>query len=178
VMQIIDNTASASSSHAILSTNGDFVFLGSKNTSGSASSAVVFHNYVPTRPTLDQTPFCLFAYYVAGGVLITIYFGSPSYTTMRSHTNVSTLTAGFIYPYMGSYALGNLSAAGDAIDLKADDYPVMVITTGTVSLRGRLADIYWAPSALAQGTSEPNPGPPVAAIVGHLWLPANVGPVF
>jgi hypothetical protein len=182
VIQLNNNTASASKMHGILSANGDFCVFSTRNSAGLAHTGILFNNYQPRRPDLDQFPFASFCGYGASGTGGFGQIGTVAGWRMRSHINGTTLTsvnATYLSLAGGAPALDAFPIAGDAQDLLNPDFPIIIAPSdsGHVSFRGRLIDLVWSGSARTQFDVEPNPGPPVSGVVGKLWLPLNAAPV-
>jgi len=68
----------------------------------------------------------------------------------------------------------------DTTDSAIDDLPIYIVTTsaGNKSIRGRLADIRWAPSSVTTPTHEPAAGTPQSMVLGNIWMPASAIPVL
>lgn len=61
----------------------------------------------------------------------------------------------------------------DGADSLWDDLPIYVVcpTSGSQTLKGRLADFKWAPESLLNGFIEPDPSAPTSMVIGNVWTP-------
>jgi hypothetical protein len=186
MMELGDVTPRDSKTHTWLSANGDFILGSSYNGRLQIRCGVMFHNYQPTRPTLDQVPFCSYTKFYdtnTGSCFDASHVGVFNWR-MRSHTNTTTLVSVFgMYPFTSAIAnnpMNSIPLGGDVMDGKHIDFPIFMfpVDSGNVSFRGRLVDITWASNVLPQGSGEPNPGPPVSVILGNIWVPGTQVLVF
>jgi hypothetical protein len=71
------------------------------------------------------------------------------------------------------YFATTMGGVPDGADSLWDDLPIYIVcpTSGSQTLKGRLADFKWAPQALPNGYIEPDPSAPTSMVIGNTWTP-------
>lgn len=91
----------------------------------------------------------------------------------RNATGSTVVTPAILVPYAAAFPFDSFT-----IDQQCGlitDLPCFIGVTnpGNQTLKGRLIDIRWGPSALAASFPEPNSLTPTTILLGTLWLPFN-----
>jgi hypothetical protein len=167
-----------------IASDGSFFWLRSNDSSGGFQS-VIRVTKLARAHTDDTVPIQIFtAGSASSTVVFSNYINSGNLSLMRDGTNSSTVISGLTSISFNQtsdlYATGNLSGADAETDGGANLFDddligVYVDSVGHKSKRGYLEDYWHAPQSLVDGQCEPQTGGPPykRMVVGRVWYPVN-----
>jgi hypothetical protein len=172
--------------HGILSTDGMFFILGSKNGSGLFSCGIVFQMLAEAK-SADTFPGVLYMEYNAAGIMAKTSItqnANPSFSVCRilgGGTPVGGNGSNLIPT--GAVDLFNTSLSGltDAVDGTLNSFPMyffpfLPALATTYSLKGRFYDWRYTHGGINHGSVAPLIGPPTSMTVGVTFVPTNAAP--
>lgn len=178
-----DTSGSAWIANGFMTTEGSFHILFGPLSNGEPYSAIMCHKLSEARSE-DGVPVVTFADFGNNCFTRGAMVGSSKQNIIMRYgaapSNGITTNASFMnwLDESSNYFLESIST--DATSGGYDDLPIYVVAINPInarSIRGRLADIKWAPSSLASYTVEPSTGSPVSMVVGDVWMPCNAVPI-
>jgi hypothetical protein len=184
--QMVENGTNAHRVHGILSTDGMFFILGSKNGSNLFSCGIVFQMLNEAKPG-DTFPGVIYMEYNAAGIF------AKAALTQNSNPSLSVcriLGGGTPVGANGSHLLPtgandlfatDLSGITDAVDGNLNGFPMyffpfLPALATTYSLKGRFFDWRYTHGGINHGTVSPLVGSPTSMTVGSTYVPTNVAP--
>jgi hypothetical protein len=166
--------------HYWINSEGGFVFAAGAVGDGQPHSGLMCMKLIQLADANDLFPIAAMTTSSASGAFVFSQLNNVQFKG-RNTANSAAATFSAITPAINSnyYAYGVIAAGGDASTGYFPDFPVWLFgITGGYTLRGRLPDIAWAPSILADGAVAPIAGDPEFTIVGDLWVPSTEVPVY
>lgn len=177
-----DNSGTDWVVNGFLTTEGSFHFLMNAVGGGDTYSSVLCHKLMEVR-TEDILP--VVAYFNSGGGVYnrgTIAASSMTRLVLRcGNDSMTSLTASFVHWLDSGNGIFFETIGVDNVSGGYDDLPIPIFVWTPVnakSMRGRLADVKWAPQSLPNGSVEPSLVAPVSMVVNDVWMPCNAVPIL
>jgi hypothetical protein len=186
--QFNDGTTGAHLFHGLLTVTGDFIFLQSKTNSGRFNLGFLSQRLADTRTTDSYITPSFFEFNALGVMSRFSLNGTTNKWKGRNHDGTALVEPEPMHGATDSTTALTIDTnripfedmQADAIDGKYDDLPMYLYVqdTSQKSLRGRLSDLRWCPSVLADASAEPATGTVRSMIAGNIWIPADVVPTL
>lgn len=175
----IDRFTNTTWMHGLLATDGNF-FLCSTEPGGNVGAFPFtwLFQVMPDRKAADTWAASMYMTHGGGGSGYRTDLQTVNNWASRKFDGSAQISLTVLRPTLGGPIGGDpifesLLSASDGADSLFDDFPIYVVNSvvGAFTLKGRLADFKWAPAALPDGYTEPNPQTPSSTVVGDMWTP-------